>query len=67
MSRKFEFESVAYDTVFRVVERRNGEAFARWNARVIKTPSWDETGTTYTITLERTTDPANSGTLYLNE
>lgn len=67
MSRKVEFESVAYDTVFRVVERRNGEAFARWNARVIKNPSWDETGAMCPIILERTTDPANSGTLYLNE
>lgn len=67
MSGQTSFDNIAYDTVFRVVERRNGEAFARWNARVVKNPSWDETGTMCSITLERTMDPAISGTLYINE
>lgn len=67
MSKRFSFDNVNFDTVYRIVERRNGGVTAKYNARVIKPPSWDESGAMFSMIFERTMDPATSGTLYINK
>ncbi|TPF87429.1 hypothetical protein BW13_00835 [Bifidobacterium sp. UTCIF-37] len=65
--RKFvPIDKLRFTSVYRIVQRRDGEVTARYNARLVSGVEREDDDT-FTLRFQETSEPANSGTLYINE
>lgn len=55
-----------FPNVYRIVERHERQTVRRYNARLTTPPERDDDGG-FTLGFEETSEPANSGTIYIDQ